>query len=597
MGFFAQLFGGGGPPPPATAEFAAVARDSAVSDLGAALIPLMKARDNTPGRVRDDLPVAMTPKSWSLSREHMGWVYGDGNYTDSHPGALGLPYFSLSAMSRVDAFAALLHLRTNQVAECSKPVTDPYSLGCRVRKTDQRQEPTKKETAEADRIMALIQRAGYPHQRGGFEAWLRAIVPMSLTYDQATSEILDTVGRASARRVGASRKGFAPAGFVWRDATTIRLAHPTRKEIEAGMRDPDGIQYVQWLDQQVTSQFQGDQLMFGVRNPSLSVYAQGYGRPELESLIVTITNYVNAITFNGAAFTTGIQASTLIALMANMDDAKFNSWKRSLEAQLYGPAQQRRTVITQLNPGRGDGIKGEDLKTVQLSQTNRDMEFSNWINWSLKMVCAMMGTDPAELSFVFGNEGQSSSLGQRGPEERIKASKDRGLRPILRAVARWINEWIVWPINEEYTFEFAGLDAMNPEEAMKLTTQAVGSFMTLGEARAKHDLPLLDFEEANNWVLNPSFMNAMQAQMAQDQDAGDEGSDVPGLPGSDPEVEGNMDTNTAFDEITKAVQRTVYRGIQSGRIFVPKTFRAGDRWILRERPDGTSVMTPVVDSL
>jgi hypothetical protein len=163
----------------------------------------------------------------------------------------------------------------------------------------------------------------------------------------------------------------------------------------------------------------------------------------------------------------------------------------------------------------------EGLEYISLHSTNRDMEFSEWMNFNIKILSALCGADPAELNFLFGNVGQSNSLSQPPAEQRMKTSRDRGLRPILRAVAGWLNKHIIWPINDNYVIQFTGLDIKNASEIIDNKKKVVTFLKTVDELRAEEDLePLPDGK--GEVILDPTWLQHSSmidqaAQMAQQQ--------------------------------------------------------------------------------
>ena len=45
---------------------------------------------------------------------------------------------------------------------------------------------------------------------------------------------------------------------------------------------------------------------------------------------------------------------------------------------------------------------------------NRDMEFTEWLYYLLKIATAVYQIDPSEINFTFGNEGQAALFGRLG---------------------------------------------------------------------------------------------------------------------------------------------------------------------------------------
>ena len=172
---------------------------------------------------------------------------------------------------------------------------------------------------------------------------------------------------------------------------------------------------------------------------------------------------------------------------------------------MSGVHNARRVPIIQLDPE----FK-EELMAIPLDRSNREMEYREWLNWLLKVICGGFQMDPAELGFVFGNEGQSSSMQGSSVGERISLSKEKGLRPLLRAIAFWLNEWVIQPVFEDYMIEFVGFDEETEKDRYDLDAIAIKNWMTVDEIRAQKDLePLPD--DQGQIILDPTWLQAKQA--------------------------------------------------------------------------------------
>lgn len=456
------------------------------------------------------------PKTKFFDPIYAGAEYVGEVPTDHHPGTAGLNYGTLFNMSRTPVIAAILNTRIQQVSEFASPQTSPYGIGFKVRLRDLKKKATRASEKQANEIQKILLSAGGGYGVGGFEPFLRCIMRDSLTYDQCNFEILRT-------------RGGRVAGFVPVDASTIRRARPTEAEISRGRIKPNDRKFVQLVDNKIVNEYTREELGWGIRRPRTWLYANGYGYPELEELTKIVTYILNAETYNAVNFTNGIHASTILALKASLTQEQFRVFKRELTAMMHGPANAKRMPMVLLDP-RSESK--QELQAVNLSQSNREMEYSQWNSYLIKIACSLYSMDPAELGFVFGNENQVSTITANGPSDRITASKERGLRPMLRAVESWLNTWVVHQIDEDFMVDFVGFDAKSEEAKQQLDIAALKAYKTINEVRAEHDLPPLE-DQLGNLVLEPSFLQVyMQSMMAQDQEG------MPGMEGAPEGVEG-----------------------------------------------------------
>jgi hypothetical protein len=99
-------------------------------------------------------------------------------------------------------------------------------------------------------------------------------------------------------------------------------------------------------------------------------------------------------------------------------------------------------------------------------------------------------------------------------EWKLKASRDRGLKPLLRFIAKQINENIISKIDDHFVFDFAGLEELTEQEKHTLRTEQVASYLTLNEVRRTDDLPDLEY---GDMPMNPAYLQAMQIKAQEEQ--------------------------------------------------------------------------------
>ena len=418
----------------------------------------------------------------------------------------GLDYEQLRAMARVDFIAAIIQTRVNQVAEFARPARSGDDIGFKIKLKDPDANPTKSQRELISKVYDFMLTCGDPRLdfETNFEAFLRMLVRDSLTFDQACFEVVRT-------RAG------GVAGFQIVDASTIRKAKLSAKEKEAGRRDPNGVHYVQVVNHKVKAEWNARDFCFGIRRPRSDIRYKGYGYPELEEAIPTLTALLNAEVFNASNFTNGISVSGIVAVKTKMNPQLFRAFRREFYAMLSGSHNAKKTPLIQLDP---DG--NEDLKALNLGSSNREMEFQEWINYNLKKVCALFQIDPQEVGFNFGQVGVTSTLNQRDSSTDVILSKERGLRPLLRAVESWLNKYVINEIDPSIELVFTGLDVVPVDKQLQLDTSKVKAFMTVDEIRASYDLKPLPNGQGEV-ILDSVFMQNKQSLQAEEQGGEEQG--------------------------------------------------------------------------
>lgn len=386
-----------------------------------------------------------------------------------------LTYEDLLTLSHSSLISNIIATRINQVAEYTAPQKRPEDIGFRIELADPTEAMTAAAYKEARRIQQMVLTCGDPsvQEHPNFEYFTRVFMRDSLTYDQGCAEILpDAMGR--------------PAAWIPVDASTIRRRQPTAKQLRQGYRRLP--KFIQVMDGIECAEWDYEQFLFFIRRGSTDVNRYGYGYSEIEQMVRGIISFMNAEDYNGANFTSGIHAQGILLLMSQMSPEKFNRLDDRLREMMVGPRNAHRYILQQLDVS--ETVK-EDLKHIPLSYNNRDMEYMQWLNYNIKILCAAYQMDPAELGMIFGNEGQTNSLSTQGPAERIAASKERGLRPLLRQYEHMFNARIISRINPDFRLRFGGFDTLDPLKQADLDYKRVTTYMSINELRAEKDLPLI----------------------------------------------------------------------------------------------------------
>jgi intein/homing endonuclease len=212
------------------------------------------------------------------------------------------------------------------------------------------------------------------------------------------------------------------------------------------------------------------------------------------------------------------------SMTPDMLEAFRRQWRTSLE----GTENSWRTPILQSEQG---------IDWIDLTKSNSEMQFSAWMEYLLKITCAVYLIDPAELNFDMHGGVQQTPLFESSQEWKLKASRDRGLKPLLRFIAKMINEHIVSKIDDHFVFDFGGLDELTEQEKHTLRTEQVSSYLTLNEVRRAEDLPDLKYGDI---PMSPTYIQAMQVKQQMEQAQQQQQQAAPGGAGAagSPEQQG-----------------------------------------------------------
>lgn len=497
-----------------------------------------------------------SPKTWFYDPLTLQYSLG---YKDRR---FNLTYGILKrTVSELGLLSAIINTRIGQVTAFAQPYRLTRSLGYVIKHKDSEHKTTTSELAFIKELESFIQNCGRiepnPYsrtKRDDFDDFLKKIVRDSLTYDQMTAEIVPD-------RLG------VPYEFYAVDASTIRLASddryvginssfhervgfvpsvPTRfgnlydgRHYGHDLVTAEGrpIEYVQVINGQIENVYDAYELAFGVRNPRTDIYIQGYGYGEVEQIITIITSHLYAEQYNKNFFSQGSSPKGMLNLKGdNWTQDTLEDFQRQWAAQAAGVENSWKTPI----------LQSEGIEWIDLNKTNQEMEFGKWIEYLIKITCGVYMIDPAEVNFDMHGGVQQTPLFESSQEWKLKASRDKGLKPLLKFLAKFINRNIIDRIDDHFMLEFVGLDELSENEKHEMLTEQISAYLTLNEARRKLDLPDLEYGDV---PMNPVYFQAMEAinnqqAMAEggmppddDPENPEGGPDPAMLPGADPTME------------------------------------------------------------
>lgn len=389
----------------------------------------------------------------------------------------------------VPVIADIIRTRTNQVLMFCEPPEDKHSPGFEIRLRDRKAKMTKKAEKRAEELTHLMLNCGYvsdQRDRLSLVDFTKMFIPDSLQYDQGTFEVVP------------DRKG-QPSYFDIVDSSTIRLLDPA-------YRDPGDPFAVQVINGSIVEAFTPDELAFCVRNPRSGIRAYGYGMSEIETLVREITGFLWGMDYNRRFFTQGSATRGVLNFKGTIPDKQLRAFRRQWYAMVSGVSNAWRTPIT----------NAEELQWINMQMSNRDMEYNAWIDFLIKICCARYNIAPEEVNFSYGNTGQSSAMGQAPIEEKIKASKDLGLRPLIRWYFTCLNVHFLQRIDEDFEMCAVGLDDKGAEAEVELLTKQVQGYRTLNEVRADAGDPPLPEDKGGDLILNAQYIQWLNAKQQAD---------------------------------------------------------------------------------
>jgi hypothetical protein len=406
---------------------------------------------------------------------------------------------------KTEVVTAILNTRLAQIGSFSQPSRwkNKTGLGFQIRYKNPKREPNKQEQARLAQLEEVIYHCGSTdiyrsgERRPNFGEFLRRFLRDSLIYDQACFEVVPN-------RMG------EPCEWWAIDAATIRLAQPNMQNFEV----KDGrniVKYVQIYNNVIRHTYTYQEMAFCVRNGDSNIKRNGYGISELETLINLITSILWAEEYNKRWFSQGQMINGILNLKAqNLPQEQLEAFRRQWQTLASSVTNAHKVPVLSVKDG---------VDFVNFHSSNRDMEYSNWMEFLVKMCTGVYLIDPAEVNFDYRGASESAPLFETSPEAKLKHSRDKGLRNLLNFIEEKINFHIVQEIDSDLFFEFVGIDMKDEQEVVNIRSSEVQAYKTVNEIRKEASLEALPKEQGGELIANAVIVNYLLQQQAQAQQA------------------------------------------------------------------------------
>lgn len=430
-----------------------------------------------------------------------------------------LSFEVLRRMGNIHIIRSIVNTRIEQIQNFLHFSEDDQKEGFTIRKKtslfkEEKKEISSVEKKKIEEIVEFLMNSGFNEKWDNiddFQTFVRKIAFDSLTLDQLAFEVvrdkgwnikkyravdaslirfLDSVDPKQRERLEDYRfKGYLPRFCMTWDEQI--LINPTTKE---------PILYYPW------------ELGFGIRNKSSDIRKNGYGTSELEILVELITGVLWSIQYNMNNFSIGSTPKGFINVKnANISDSNLNEFRQAWSQMMTGVRNAKRTPV----------INGIDLEWIDLDKSNREMEYQEWAQFLVIMVCSVYRIDPSELGFSFKNQAQL--FGQDGQKARLQHSREKGLKPILIFLENIITKYIVSEIDEDYEFVFTGIEVEDEETQVNLDkTKLESGMVAMQDIFKKYSGR--EFDPDKDIILNQVYQQIQTSKQQQEMF----GSSVPG---------------------------------------------------------------------
>lgn len=486
-----------------------------------------------------------------------------------------LSYDVLRGMARTHVIKSIIETRKEQISAFCQPQSDKYSTGFVIQRKEGyfiQKKKKKLSKAEENRIEELtkfliscgsVDRFWHADT---FDVFIKKVLNDSLIFDQGTFEVVYD-------RSGVPCEFFATDGATMRIADSF-LAQPGDKDGSgfSSAVTPKFIKgyapaYVQLMDGNIVNEYYPWQLGFCIRNPSTDIHQNGYGRSELEDMIQTVTAILNSDFYNSNFFKVGSAPKGILKYTGNINENTVQEFRSQWMTQVAGVTNMHKIPI----------VNADKLDFINMQQSNRDMEFSKYQEFLIKISCALYKIDPSEIGFPMSGSSDAKPMFEGNNEARLKYSKDKGLKPLLKQIERWVNKYIIWQLDPDYEFRFVGMDEEHTyKEELDNAIIRLTNFQTPNEIREEYNLPPV---ENGDTIINSGYLQLLQMQQQQEmqqqqmqgqnqspedqnnpfmQEGNEDQPQMQGGPGGD--QEGQDEDNPFMKALSKDLERILTEG-------------------------------------
>ncbi len=405
---------------------------------------------------------------------------------------------------------SIINTRIFQIQNFLRYVDDGKSEGYTIRKKRSLFDKNQKETQAEEKkkieyIVNFLENGGLKSKwdlNDDLHDFIRKVMRDSLCYDQLAAEC-------------ERNRRFELIGFTAIDASTIRIL----ETVDPRFKEQSKQKYVEQFGQlpRYAQVYQSNvmhnpvtkeeivyypwELMYAQRNKASAIDKNGYGTSEVEVLLDIVTWSLWGMQYNGNFFKQGSNPKGFINIKdggVNMDVV--NDFRQTWRQMISGVGNSHKLPV----------FSGIDLEWVDLQGTNKDMEFQQWMEFLIIMLCSVFTIDPSELGYEF--QKSAKIFGQANQKERVRNSKKKGLKPLLLFVEKFLTKWIVSEIDADYELVFMGIDNQDEADVIDVIAKKLSAGMVSFESVFEAEMGR-PYNEKTDTILNPVMLQVTQMKM------------------------------------------------------------------------------------
>jgi len=222
--------------------------------------------------------------------------------------------------------------------------------------------------------------------------------------------------------------------------------------------------------------FTTDELVYLQQNPQ----HDGYGFSPIESAVYIITGSLYADSFNIQFFKNNNIPAGIYDLGASVTPEQREAFQRFWDEEIMRAGNSRILFVAGSENAKG-------FSPVQMN-TNRDMQYLEYLKWTTNIKCAVFGLSPQDIGIV-------SDFHRTTARTQKELTEIRGIKSVLQTLASYYNAEIIskdFKVNDvKFTFEETGLSDPQTEANVDSIDLDRG-VISINERRKRRGLPEVD---------------------------------------------------------------------------------------------------------
>lgn len=427
-----------------------------------------------------------------------------------------VPFEYLRSMAETPLISPIIGTRINQVLEFSNFQSEMDRPGWTIRRRQSRFDKEYKlsdtNKKEIDRIATFLENGGEDAKfslHTDFHDFLKMFPKDSLELDHAAFEVQRT-------------RGGDLVNYECVDSATIRFLETIdpnfTKEEKYRQLNYKGQSYWPyycqvWRERVLVNPKSKEDIIWypwemcvAVRNKSTNIMRNGYGTSELEILLRIVTWMLESLEYNGRFFTNGSHPRGFFTMKGGVNQNMLNDFRMAWRSMVTGWQNAHKLPI----------FEADKIDWVNMQQTNKEMEFSQWLEFLVLIAASVYKIDPSEMGFRFKQQG--SIFGEQGQKERLDYSKDKGLKPLLKVIQKSVDKYIVSEISDGYEFVFTGIDLEDEDAKLDRDVKKVANGFVAMQDKFR-EYSGREFDPDKDIILNSIYQQSKMQAMYGGQEA------------------------------------------------------------------------------